>query len=182
MYIRVAFSNPARYNIPLQLRFTSRQTEERWQNLVANDNPDFKIRLRIKYQKSTSKLPASQRISKHIQLVNTSVKWQYTPLFLSVIRVSCQQVSPPKREKLLKVYLKYPKTVYVALIKCRISQCVSVQCISFQRARNSCMKVKSFGTFLVFNDKERCHKISYIRTPKQKLYVWTNPYTRDLAI
>lgn len=143
---RVALKNPIWYNTPLQLKFTSRQTQQRWLNLVANGNPDFKMKRWIKHQKSTSKIPASQCI-KHIQLVNTSVKWQHTPRSLSITTVSCQQVSPSKREKWLKIYLKHPKIVYVALIKYGLSQCVSVQCTSFQRARNSCMKASSFRDF-----------------------------------
>lgn len=49
------------------------------------------------------------------------------PRSLSITIVSCQQVSPSKREKRLKIYVKYPKMVYIALIKYRLSQCVSVQ-------------------------------------------------------
>lgn len=161
MCIRVAFKISTWYNTLLQLKFTSRQTQQRWLNLVANGNPDFKIKLWIKHQKSTSKLPASQCI-KHIQLVNTSVKLQHMPRSLSVTTVSCQQISPSKREKRLKKNLKYPKIVYVALIKYGLSQCVSVQCTNFQRARNSCMKASSFRDFSSVEGQSKM--------PQDKLY------------
>lgn len=161
MCIRLAFTNPTWYNTPLRLKFTSRQTQQRWLNLVENGNPDFNIKLWMKHQKSTSKLPASQ-CTKHIQLVNTSVKWQHTPQSLSITTVSCQQVSPSKKEKWLKIYLKYPKMIYVALVKYSLSHCVSVQCTSFQRARNSCMKVSSFADFSGVQGQSKM--------PRDKLY------------
>lgn len=71
---------------------------------------------------------------------------------------------------------------YIALIKCGLSQCLSVQCTSFQRARNSGMKASSSGDFSSAQG-QRCHEISYVKTPKQKLCILTvSLYTRDLRV
>lgn len=80
------------------------------------------------------------------------------------------------------MYLKYPMKVYLALIKCGLSQCLSVQCTSFQRVRNSGMKASSSRDFSSVQG-QRCHEISYIKTPKQKLYMLTvSLHTRDLRV
>lgn len=92
------------------------------------------------------------------------------------------KVSLSKNEKLLKLYLKYPKMIYIALIQQGLANSVRVQGMSFQRARNSRVKASGFRDFCGVQG-QRCHEVSYMKTPKQKLYVLTvSPYTRDFAI